>query len=63
MVYIRSTHVDKPASEQGDWLAQLASAEKAEKLREHADTLRQLCATKPQLLVKGQEMVETFIAS
>ncbi|RUO49785.1 GTP diphosphokinase [Pseudidiomarina donghaiensis] len=62
MVWVRSTHVDKP-HQQGDWLAELSSEKRREQLREHAQRLKALCdnAHKPQLLVKGEEMVEILI--
>lgn len=62
MVYIRSTHVDNPSVEQGDWLASLQSQTKTETLTAHAQRLQQLCKDSPQLLLKGQEMVEILIS-
>lgn len=70
MVYIRSAHVDKPGEQQGDWLAQLSSVEKTEVLTHHAERLTALCSSQgnsqdngqPQLILKGQEMVEILIS-
>ncbi|RUO79458.1 GTP diphosphokinase [Pseudidiomarina taiwanensis] len=56
-MFIRSTHVDKP-HQQGDWLAQVSSAERSARLREHAQWLQQRCQKVPAALLKGQEMVE-----
>ncbi|EKE84800.1 GTP diphosphokinase [Idiomarina xiamenensis] len=61
MVYVRSTHVDKP-QQQGNWLALLSSSDKAELLQQHAQQLTSLCQQQPQLLLKGQEMVEILAA-
>lgn len=62
MVWVRSTHVDKP-NQHGDWLAELNSEARKEQLREHAQRLQLMCtqANQPQLLVKGEEMVEILI--
>ncbi|RWU12271.1 GTP diphosphokinase [Pseudidiomarina gelatinasegens] len=62
MVWVRSTHVDKP-HQQGDWLAELDSDARREQLREHAERLKALCqqAKQPHLLLKGEEMVEILI--
>ena len=62
MVLVRSTHVDKP-HQHGDWLATLNSKQRQQQLREHAARLEALCqnAEQPQLLLKGQEMVEILI--
>ncbi|RUO65516.1 (p)ppGpp synthetase I, SpoT/RelA [Pseudidiomarina planktonica] len=62
MVHIRSTHVDNPSVEQGDWLASLQSETKTEALTAHAKRLQQLCKNDPQLLLKGQEMVEILVS-
>ncbi|PHR64538.1 MAG: GTP diphosphokinase [Idiomarina sp.] len=62
MVWVRSTHVDKP-HQHGDWLAELDSDERCAQLREHAERLKHICESskQPQLLVKGEEMVEILI--
>lgn len=62
MVWVRSTHVDKP-HQHGDWLAELDSDERCTQLRDHAERLKLICerAKQPQLLVKGEEMVEILI--
>lgn len=62
MVWVRSTHVDKP-NQQGDWLAELDSDARREQLHGHAERLKALCqqAKQPQLLLKGEEMVEILI--
>ncbi|XKG71598.1 GTP diphosphokinase [Pseudidiomarina marina] len=59
---MRSTHVDKP-HQHGDWLAELDSDERCAQLREHAERLKHICESskQPQLLVKGEEMVEILI--
>jgi len=62
MVYIRSTHVDKPSAQQGDWLANLQSESKTERLTEHAERLQKICQKHPEILLKGQEMVEILIS-
>ncbi len=61
MVLVRSTHVDRPNHQQGDWLAGVTSAAHRDELTEHALNLKKLSAKQPQpsnLLIKGQEMVE-----
>jgi len=62
VVWVRSTHVDKP-HQHGDWLAELDSDERCAQLREHAERLKHICESskQPQLLVKGEEMVEILI--
>ncbi|WP_127348174.1 GTP diphosphokinase [Pseudidiomarina mangrovi] len=62
MVHIRSTHVDKPEQQTGNWLAQLDDSERRQQLEQHASTLQQWLLGKPDLLVKGQEMVEILLA-
>lgn len=61
MVLIRSTHVDKPEQQTGNWLAQLADAPRREVLEQQADQLAQRLHGQPELLLKGQEMVEILI--
>lgn len=77
MVHIRSTHVDKPDTQAGNWLAHAPIA-KAERLQHEATQLAQLLAQARQKksatsnsealaaqhaeqLLKGQEMVEILL--
>jgi GTP pyrophosphokinase len=61
VVHIRSTHVDKPEQQTGNWLAQLADSERRQLLEQHASQLQQLLHGEPELLLKGQEMVEILL--
>ncbi|MBY6063182.1 GTP diphosphokinase [Pseudidiomarina sediminum] len=61
MVYVRSTHVDKP-EHNGDWLQHVMSAEVKAHLAEREQGLRDGLSEAPELVLKGREMVEILAA-
>ncbi|MEA3587166.1 GTP diphosphokinase [Pseudidiomarina sp. 1APP75-27a] len=61
MVHVRSTHVDKP-EQHGDWLQHVAASELKAQLTAHHQLLLKRLHDHPELLVKGQEMVEILAA-
>ncbi|MRJ40967.1 MULTISPECIES: GTP diphosphokinase [Idiomarina] len=61
MVFVRSTHVDKPSQTGGDWLAHVDSKQRKQVLTELSQQLQQLLVKQPKaahIELKGQEMVE-----
>ncbi|CAB0149852.1 GTP pyrophosphokinase [Pseudidiomarina piscicola] len=61
MVHVRSIHVDKP-NQHGDWLQHITSSETKDQLARHYKMLQEHLKTQPELLLKGQEMVEILAA-
>ncbi|MFC0444723.1 GTP diphosphokinase [Pseudidiomarina halophila] len=61
MVHVRSTHVDRP-EQHGDWLQHIAADEVKAQLTSHYQQLKQHTKSQPELLIKGQEMVEILAA-
>ncbi|WP_417688813.1 GTP diphosphokinase [Pseudidiomarina sp.] len=63
MVYVRSTHVDKP-EQHGDWLQHVTAEATKTQLQQHFQQLQEHLQAKqhPELLLKGQEMVEILAA-
>lgn len=61
MVHVRSTHVDRP-EQHGDWLQHIAADEVKAQLTSHYKQLQQYTKSQPELLIKGQEMVEILAA-
>lgn len=57
MVLVRSTHVDKP-QQHGNWLAAVPATARPDEIKAHADWLADQLKHHPELLLKGQEMVE-----
>ncbi|HET8817693.1 MAG TPA: HD domain-containing protein, partial [Pseudidiomarina sp.] len=57
MVLVRSTHVDKP-QQHGNWLAAVPTGARVDEIKAHSEWLSEHTKTRPDLLLKGQEMVE-----